>query len=136
MKGYKGFSLNIFLVLAAMLCVSIAYVPFAMSQADALGNGAATTGTATAMVVSDASPEALCQDITIQLNADGTICVTADQIDNGSTDDHGIVTMMLAPNSFDRDDVGENSVALTVVDASGNTATCTAIVTIKDTTVP
>lgn len=136
MKGYKGFSLNIFFVLAAMLCVLIAYVPFNMSPAYALGNEAATTGTVTATVVSDASPEALCQDITIQLNADGTISVTADQIDNGSTDDHGIVTMMLTPNSFDRNDIGENSVVLTVVDASGNTAACAAIVTIEDTTAP
>lgn len=119
-----------------MLCVLIAYVPFAMSPADALGNGATTTGTVTATVISDASPEALCQDITIQLNADGTISVSADQIDNGSTDDHGIVTMMLTPNSFDRTDIGENSVILTVVDASGNTATCTAIVTIEDITAP
>ena len=42
------------------------------------------------------------------------------------------VILDVTPSTFDCDDVGPNEVTLTVSDASGNSSTCTAIVTVQD----
>ena len=82
------------------------------------------------------NPVAICQDIAVDLTADGTINITATQIDNGSTDNVGIVSRTLNISSFDCTNIGANTVVLTITDAAGNTDTCTAIVTINPYTTP
>ncbi len=77
-------------------------------------------------------PTAICQDITVSLDADGEATITADQIDNGSTDNCAIVDLSVVPSSFTCANLGPNNVTLTVEDSNGNTATCNAIVTIVD----
>src|SRR5690606_13606595 len=62
----------------------------------------------------------------------GMVTISPDQIDDGSSDNCGPVTLSVDPSSFDCEDLGENEVILTVTDASGNTSTCTAIVTVED----
>lgn len=81
-------------------------------------------------------PIAVCQDITISLDAGGSAMITAAQVDGGSTDDVGIINMSLSQDSFDCSDIGENEVTLMVEDGDGNTDSCTAIVTIVDDTPP
>lgn len=77
-------------------------------------------------------PVCIAQDITVVLDGTGNISITPGQIDNGSSDNCGAVMLSVTPSAFTCDDVGENIVTLTVTDGSGNTSTCTAIVTVED----
>ena len=99
-------------------------------------NGNVSTCTATATVEDNVVPVTVCQDITVQLNATGNASITADTIDNGSTDACGIANLSVAPNSFNCSNVGSNVVTLTVTDNNGNSATCTGSVTVEDTVPP
>lgn len=78
-------------------------------------------------------PEAICvSEFTVQLDEEGSANITADQLDNGSSDTCGNITRSLSRTSFSTADV-ENSpidVVLTVADAAGNSATCTTQVTV------
>lgn len=79
------------------------------------------------------APTAICQDISVDLDADvGTVSITPEQIDNGSIDAAGgAVTLALDIDTFDCNNAGENIVTLTVTDAEGITASCTAVVTVN-----
>jgi hypothetical protein len=81
-------------------------------------------------------PTALCQDITLQLDASGNGSITASDVDGGSNDACGIASLSVTPNSFGCSDVGANTVTLTVLDSNSNSATCTANVTVEDTIPP
>ncbi|MFK5983462.1 MAG: HYR domain-containing protein, partial [Flavobacteriaceae bacterium] len=81
-------------------------------------------------------PVVVCMDITVQLDATGTITIIGNDVDNGSGDACGIASYDLDINTFDCSNVGQNNVVLMVTDASGNTATCTAVVTVEDVTMP
>ena len=99
-------------------------------------NGNISTGTAIVTIQDTVLPTVITQDITIQLDAAGNATITAAQIDNGSTDNCGIATMTVSPNTFTCANVGANTVTLTVTDVNGNISTGTAIVTIQDTVLP
>jgi hypothetical protein len=87
-------------------------------------------------VVEDSTPPTVvCQDISVNLN-DNEITITASQIDNNSTDEFGIGSLSINIDTFDCSNLGDNSVILTVTDVNGNSAECTATVTVTDTTNP
>ncbi|WP_223154786.1 HYR domain-containing protein, partial [Aestuariibaculum sediminum] len=66
----------------------------------------------------------------------GNASITAADIDNGSNDACGIKSLALDNTAFTCANVGPNSVTLTVTDNNDNTATCSATVTVQDTTAP
>jgi hypothetical protein len=80
------------------------------------------------MTVTD-NEEPICstQNITVQLDATGNATITTADIDNC-----GIATLALNQTDFDCNDVGANTVTLTVTDNNGNISTCTANVTVQD----
>ncbi|MGO3719594.1 MAG: beta strand repeat-containing protein, partial [Mesonia hippocampi] len=84
----------------------------------------------------NAPPTAICKNITVQLDANGQINITASDVDDGSSDLEGNVTLSIDKTDFDCSNIGDNTVILTVEDSSGATATCQAIVTVKDVTAP
>jgi hypothetical protein len=87
-------------------------------------------------VVDALAPVALCQDVTVQLDASGNASIVASEIDNGSSDNCVTVSLQVAPTSFTCQNLGSNTVTLTVTDGSGNSSDCTANVTIEDNVAP
>jgi hypothetical protein len=86
------------------------------------------------VIVPDVDPVAVTlASLTIDLDADGTRILLADEIDNGSYDDCIIDTKTLDISEFDCDDVGTTqTITLTVTDPLGNTSASTTQVTIQD----
>lgn len=100
-------------------------------------NGNTSTCDFTITVVDNQAPLAVCQNITIQLGADGLATITAEELDGGSTDNcSGPLTFTASQTTFDCSHVGDNIITLTVTDAAGNSSTCTAIVTVEDSIAP
>ena len=95
-------------------------------------NENSNTCTATINVQDDVAPVAQCQNLTVQLNDSGETSITAADIDNGSSDACGIASLALSQTDFDCTDVGANLVTLTVIDANGNSNSCSATVTVQD----
>lgn len=75
-------------------------------------------------------PVALCQDINATLTSTGSVTITANMLDGGSTDNMGIVKKTISKDTFTCNDLGPNLVDLTVEDDYGNKSTCTATVTV------
>ena len=94
--------------------------------------GNTSTCEATVSLVDTEDPVAVCQDITIGLS-DGVL--EGSDIDGGSTD-NCIVDELLVDGvesiTYTCADLGDHTVTLTVLDANGNSATCTATVTVED----
>ena len=81
-------------------------------------------------------PIANCQNITINLDTNGNAIIDSSLIDNNSTDNIGITNYSLSQTNFDCNDLGDNTVTLTVEDAAGNQDSCSATVTVQDGTPP
>lgn len=83
-------------------------------------------------IVDNVPPTAVCQNISVTPNVGtGSVTITASQVDNGSSDNAGAVTLSVSPDTFTCANVGTPvTVTLTVTDTSGNTATCTSTVTV------
>ncbi|MBK8699752.1 MAG: hypothetical protein IPN29_09445 [Saprospiraceae bacterium] len=100
-------------------------------------NNNSATCTAIVTVIDTIDPIAICQDVDVYLDVDGEGSTTAALVNDGSSDACGIDTMYLDIYDFTCSDVSEtNTVILTVVDVNGNSATCSAIVTVIDTIDP
>ena len=115
-------------------CTEVGSNTVTLTATDANGNS--NTCTATVTVEDTTLPEALCQDITVQLGTDGTLTVNPAQVDAGSNDACSISSLALNVSDFDCTDVGDNVVALTVTDENGNASSCTATITVEDNTAP
>ena len=105
-----------------------------LTVTDVSGNVSTCEGNVT--VVDDTDPIALCQNVTVQLDADGNGSTTAEAVDNGSHDACGIAGLALSQTDFDCSNIGANQVTLTVTDNNGNTATCNATVIVEDNVAP
>jgi len=105
-----------------------------LTATDPAGNTDTATGTVT--VEDTTAPTASAQNITVQLDGNGSASITPAQIDNGSTDACGAPTLSLDFATFDCSDAGPNTVMLTATDGSGNFSTATAVVTVEDTVAP
>ncbi|WP_051285364.1 M36 family metallopeptidase [Aequorivita capsosiphonis] len=81
-------------------------------------------------------PAAVCQNISVQLDASGNASITVAEVENGSTDNCAIDSMSISSDSFTCDDLGDNDITLTITDVNGNSATCVAVVTVEDTIAP
>ena len=78
------------------------------------------------------APNVVPQGHTVHLDASGNGTITAADIDNGSTDNVGIVSLTVAPSSFNCSNVGQNIVNLTAMDAAGNSNSAPATVNVEE----
>ncbi|MBQ4820615.1 FG-GAP-like repeat-containing protein [Aquimarina sp. MMG016] len=128
--GIQSMSLDI----TSFDCTNVGANTVTLTVTDVNGNSDSQTATVT--VEDKINPTVVAQDITVQLDATGNVNITPAQIDNGSSDNCGIQSMSLDITSFDCNDVGTNTVSLTVTDVNGNSDTKTATITVEDKVVP
>ncbi len=101
---------------------------------DSQGNETSCTFVIT---VNDAeAPMAVCQDVTVTLNAMGMGSIVAADLDGGSTDNCAVFALDASQVDFTCADTGEVTVTLEVFDEAGNSTTCEATVTVVDDTAP
>lgn len=97
------------------------------------GNGASAACVAIVTVVDTILPTVNCGNFTVQLDENGIASINVQDININSFDNCGVASRTLDITSFNCDNLGENTVALTVTDNNGNITTCTATVTVEDT---
>ena len=100
------------------------------------GKGNTITQNQQVIVADTIAPIATSQNVTLPLNAAGTAALTAAQVNNASTDNCTIGSIAINKTLFTCADLGANTVILTVTDASGNSSTSNAIITVVDTVLP
>ena len=108
-----------------------------ITATDDSGNSA--TETATVTIIDALPPTAECiaaSSIVLELDSNGQAELTAEQIDNGSTDNFSEVTLSLSQTMFNCDDIGANEVTLMVKDEDGNMSSCTTTVIVEDQIAP
>jgi hypothetical protein len=104
---------------------------------DIHGNSASSSFTVT--VADNSKPLVFCKNIVISLDESGQCNITAASVDGGCSDNctaSGKLIASLDKASFDCSNLGSNTVVLTATDASGNSNSGNAIVTVQDTTPP
>jgi choice-of-anchor B domain-containing protein len=82
------------------------------------------------------NPVAVCQDVTVSLDANGNASITPAELDNGSTDNSGNVYFIACDTTFDCSELGTTTVELEVYDDFGNRDFCTSTVTVLDEIAP
>ncbi|WP_346861405.1 glycine-rich protein [uncultured Draconibacterium sp.] len=110
--------------------------PPALVEKSAIADITTDTCTFTVTVMDTIAPEAKCKDIGITLDTEGKARIYPGFIDNGSSDDCGSLSYSLDKTKFYCHDIGENTVVMSVKDASGNVSTCSSTVTIADNWLP
>lgn len=88
-----------------------------------------STCTFTVTVTDNEAPVAKCKPTSVTL-VNGAASIVAADINNGSTDNCGVQSVSVSPSTFSCANIGDNTVTLTVTDVNGNSATCTATVTV------
>jgi hypothetical protein len=78
-------------------------------------------------IKSGCPPEAICKDVTVALQGDGSASINANTVNDGSI---GVTSSSVSPSSFSCSDLGDNTVTLTVSNGNGDTDECTATVTV------
>ncbi len=112
------------------------------------GNGNTNIQTQWVIVGGEAAPNARCKDISVPMTGNGSVNISASNLDNGSYDDCSSVTLLISPAgssifgsslppapSMDLHckDGKEQNLLLSVTNEKGNTAHCQAKVTLQGT---
>ena len=115
-------------------CANVGVNIVTLTATDAYGNVSSEKATVT--IEDKIAATVLTKNATVQLDATGNAVITAAQIDNGSSDLCGIASVTVSPSTFSCNNVGANTVTLTVTDVNGNKSSATAIVTVQDNILP
>jgi hypothetical protein len=115
-------------------CADLGANAVTLTATDASNNVASATAIVT--VIDTISPVVAVQNLTVYLNASGSVSITTANINNGSTDNCAVQSLSLDKTNFSCADIGANTVVLTATDASANSTSATAIVTVVDTISP
>ena len=106
-----------------------------LTATDVAGNTQTCTLTVT---LKDVTPPAIvCKTFIANLDASGNVTITPANVYQSGSDNCGVVNLVSVVNSgFNCSNIGNNLVTLTANDGNGNTATCSATVTVRDVTPP
>ncbi|MBL4705577.1 MAG: HYR domain-containing protein, partial [Flavobacteriales bacterium] len=118
----------------AFTCADLGPNNVTMTATD--GNSNSGNCVAVVTVMDTISPTAVCQNINAYVDGAGNVTIVASDIDGGSTDNCGAVTLSASITAFTCVDLGPNNLTLTVDDGNGNTDVCVAVVTVIDTISP
>ncbi len=99
-------------------------------------NGNIDSCIAMVTLIDTVAPVVTCKPVTMILDLTGNTTITADSLDNGTSDACGAVTTIVSKTAFTCSDVGTNNIWLIAEDVNGNKDSCMAIVTIVDTIKP
>ncbi|RLD24224.1 MAG: hypothetical protein DRI54_06370, partial [Bacteroidetes bacterium] len=113
-------------------CSDIALSPITVTLTVTDQDGNSSTCNSDITIADLLPPAMVCQDISVNLDASGNATITPAMIDNGSADNCTATTLSLDITDFTCVDAGPNTVTLTGVDGYGNSASCTATVTVLD----
>ena len=81
-------------------------------------------------------PIATVNSLTLSLDGDGNVTLTAEQVDGGSTDNCGIASIAISQETFDCSNIGENIIDFTVTDLSGNQVVVPVVIFVQDDIAP
>jgi HYR domain/Secretion system C-terminal sorting domain/SprB repeat len=94
------------------------------------GNSNTGSCTFTVTVLDAIAPTALCNNLTVTLDAFGNASTTVQAVNNGSSDNCTLASVTLNQSTFTCSNVGTSTVTLTATDAAGNNSTCASTVTV------
>lgn len=101
------------------------------------GSFNSTNCTATITVVDNTPPSATCKNATVSLDANGSAVLDPSAFFLSGTDNCGTATpQSVSPATVSCSNIGTSSITLSVTDGHGNTATCSATVTVVDAFAP
>src|SRR5690606_12161183 len=86
------------------------------------------------IVIGDCAVEAICRDVELELDANGSVQLTPEQVYAGVT--CGVASLSLSQTIFDASHLGDNLITLTVTGKNGDIVTCTANVKVTDKLAP
>ena len=110
-------------------CSNIGTNTVTLTVTDQSGNS--NTKPAVITILETVPPVAIAvTSLDVSLDANGQAFITVNDINNGSTDNCAITSMIISKTQFDCIEIGTNTVTLTVIDGSGNIGTTTAIVNV------
>ncbi|MDC0622591.1 BspA family leucine-rich repeat surface protein [Flavobacteriaceae bacterium] len=93
-------------------------------------SGNSSTDTQTIVVTDNFNPTVICNELSLTLE-NGVASISAVDIDNGSYDECGEITLEINQTDFDESHIGDNIVVLTVTDEYGNSSSCETTVTVE-----
>lgn len=128
--SHDNCSVSLSLSLSSFNCTHVGSNLVTLTATDPANNS--HTCQATVQVQDNLPPTASCKNAAVTLDVNGNAILTAAQVNNNSTDNCGIAGLSVLPNAFTCANLGTNSVTLTVMDVNGQSATCTATVTVSD----
>ncbi|HRI27348.1 MAG TPA: HYR domain-containing protein, partial [Chitinophagales bacterium] len=109
-------------------CANLGSNTVTLTATDQSGNTA--TCQATVTVADNLAPTITCANTTLEITTQNSVSVLPTMITGSAADNCGINTTSVLPNTFTCQNVGNNTVTLTVTDTSGNTSTCNATVSV------
>jgi len=115
-------------------CSNIGANVLSLSAEDASGNSNSASFVAT--VLDTMAPVLNLQSINVYLDANGQASISANDLDNGSSDNCAIQDMNLSANNFDCSDLGTQSISFTAIDVNGNSRSQQVAVQVLDTISP
>lgn len=125
---------TIFIDRDSFTCADAGIQVVTLTGIDIFGN--VGTCTANVTIVDSVLPVAACRDTILYLDANGNATLQASDIDNGSSDNCGVDTLIFAQTVFSCVDTGTTALTLEVRDQFGNASTCSSNVTVLDSTAP
>jgi len=93
-------------------------------------SGNSSTDTQTVVVTDNSNPTVICNELSLTLE-NGVASISAVDLDNGSFDECGEITLEINQTNFDESHIGDNIVVLTVTDEYGNSSSCESTVTVE-----